>query len=147
MLLFPIFLSNWRFAIRDHSRLAWFPVGGADLSIFVSVLKSLHQSKILVNAATHGKVINGHVPKNPLSIDDVGCSERDSIFLNQALVILSYRFCLISNHRNLHFAKPTLFPILLSPLLMRKMRINAYSDHFGISRRKLTQSIIECDNF
>lgn len=57
------------------------PAGRANLSMFVSVLESLHQPEGLIYRPSDGQVVHRDLPEDPLVVDDEESSEGVAVLL------------------------------------------------------------------
>merc|ERR1711881_255689 len=89
---------------RNNSLSTRFPVSWAHFTMFISVLKSLNQTKSFINGTSYWQVVHGDLTKCTLRIDDEQTTKRDSSVFEKYSIVLRDFFGKITDERNVHFS-------------------------------------------
>ena len=88
-----------------HGRLSGFPVGGANLAVYVNILKSLYESQDLIYVPSNRQIIAGNVTENTSGGDDEKCAKRNTLVASLVrahyAVFLRDGFVKVCHDRNL----------------------------------------------
>ena len=63
------------------------PSGRADFSMLFDKLEGLHQTQSLIDRASHGEVVDGHLTENLLWIDEEHSPQCHSVLLDQHAIV------------------------------------------------------------
>ena len=135
MFLLPELVQLFSIA-RFHSSLAGGPLSGANLTMLISVLESLHETESLLDIAADGKVRDGDVTKSTFIVDDVSGTECNTtvtvgLVLDEAAVVLTNLVGLVGKEGDAHGAKATLLAVLLSVFHMGEVGVNGAANELG----------------
>ena len=150
MLVLPVFLVLSTTNFRDNSLSTRFPLSRADFTVFLHELEGLDESKILIDVSSDREIINGNVSDNSMRIDDESASISSTLsitVLNEDTIISANLLGHISQQRNGHVTKSTLFSGLLAPFSMDKLRISRAANNFSVDLAESFSGIVETNDF
>lgn len=93
---FPVFAEFLRIS-WGHGPLSWLPGGGANFSVLVNVLESLHisliylhQSQVFIYISSHWQIVDAQVSHNLFVIHDESSSVTDSGIIEDSVGITDF---------------------------------------------------------
>lgn len=133
--------------IGDHGLGSGLPVGRADLTVFVGELECLHQAEGLVDAASHGQIVDGHLAEILLSIDDEQATEWDTALLLEHSVVTGDLHRLVGQQWDAQLAQTSLLARGVDPGQMCEVAVGRDTDHFAADLLELLNAIGEGNDF
>lgn len=133
--------------VSDHGLGTGFPVGRADLTVFIGELECLYQAEGFVDAASNGQIIDGHLAEILLSIDDEQSPEWDTALLLQYSVVTGDFHRLVGQQWDTQFAKTSLLARGVDPGQMCKVAVGRDTDHFAVDLLELLNAVREGNDF
>mmetsp|Transcript_11330 Transcript_11330/g.12947 ORF Transcript_11330/g.12947 Transcript_11330/m.12947 type:complete len:217 (+) Transcript_11330:111-761(+) len=139
-----IALGSW---ISLEGLLSFLPVGWANFTVFISELESFNESQNFINVSTDWSVVDGHVSKDTLLVNDVGSSESDTFLLNKAAISCGDLKSSISEKWDLHVTETTFRSWLLAVFHMREDGVSGSTDDLAAKLLEFFGLVGEGDDF
>jgi len=150
MLVLPVFLVLSTTNFRDNSLSTRFPLSRADFTVFFHELEGLDESKVLIDVSSDREIIDGNVSDDSMRIDEESTSVSSTLsitVLNEDTVVSANLLGHISQQRNGHVTKSTLFSGLLAPFSMDKLRISRAANNFSVDLAESFSGVVETNDF
>ena len=125
-----------------HGRLAFLPLGGADVAMLLEELQRVHHADHLVDVAPQRQVIDHLMANDALTINQERTAQGHGV-IHQHIVVAGDAFGEIRYHGHLHLADATLCLRGILPGQMGIMGIDAARHDFAVAGLELRQAVVE----
>lgn len=137
MLLLPVVTKFLASKLRVNSSLSGGPARGANLSVLISILEGLQESKGLIDISSNIGIIDSHMSEGLFLINEESTSEGDSLqsvafSINKDSVVFGDNLGDVSQERDRQRSEASLFSRLKSKFSVGEVRVYGNSNNLAV---------------